>query len=231
MRGASSAAWACCCSYMAWKLISARCTGGKPARVMMSATLRAQVRVHDLRAGDAHDGAHLVFGDVADFENAGLLGFDQKHGLVLDLGLHRGGHRPLQRCLRPRAWLPHRAGCPRWAALARAGCRANWAAPATCFLEVDALNLEHGVFLVGHGWGAPVGLKDDEKTRHGLSCRASGLRNQRRIISGAGRGAREPGVRCNWRRLNGRRQHEAPVRPGRSSAIRSSHARPRGWRR
>ena len=35
----ASAAWACCCSYMAWKLISARCTGGKPARLMMSATL------------------------------------------------------------------------------------------------------------------------------------------------------------------------------------------------
>ena len=34
-----AAAWACCCSYMAWKLISARCTGGKPARVIRSATL------------------------------------------------------------------------------------------------------------------------------------------------------------------------------------------------
>ena len=34
-----AAAPACCCSYMAWKLISARCTGGKPARVMRSATL------------------------------------------------------------------------------------------------------------------------------------------------------------------------------------------------
>ena len=31
--------WAACCSYMAWKLISARCTGGKPARLTTSATL------------------------------------------------------------------------------------------------------------------------------------------------------------------------------------------------
>jgi len=46
--GVYSAAWAtavsaaaacCCCSYMAWKLISARCTGGKPARLITSATL------------------------------------------------------------------------------------------------------------------------------------------------------------------------------------------------
>ena len=47
----------------------------------------AQIRVDDLRAGDAHDRAHLLFGQVADLEDAGLLALDQKHRSVLDLSL------------------------------------------------------------------------------------------------------------------------------------------------
>ena len=49
----------------------------------------AQVGVDDLRAGDAQDRAHLVVRQVADLEDAGLLGLDQEHGLVLDLGRAR----------------------------------------------------------------------------------------------------------------------------------------------
>ena len=51
----------------------------------------AQVGVDDLRAGHAENGAHLFGGHVADFENSGLSGFDQKHGFVADFGLHGGG--------------------------------------------------------------------------------------------------------------------------------------------
>src|SRR5688572_23047331 len=47
----------------------------------------AQVGVDDLRAGDAEDRTHLLFGQVADLEDAGLLGLDQEHGAVIDLGL------------------------------------------------------------------------------------------------------------------------------------------------
>ena len=51
----------------------------------------AQVGVDHLRAGDADDALHLLFGHVADLEDAGLLGLDQEQRLVLDLGRDGGG--------------------------------------------------------------------------------------------------------------------------------------------
>ena len=45
-----------------------------------------QVGVDDLRAGHTHHAVHLVFGQIADLENAGLLGLDQEHGALADLG-------------------------------------------------------------------------------------------------------------------------------------------------
>ena len=44
-----------------------------------------------LRAGDADDRLQLVVRDVADLEDAGLLGLDQEQRLVADLGRDGGG--------------------------------------------------------------------------------------------------------------------------------------------
>jgi hypothetical protein len=55
-----------------------------------------QVRVDDLRASDAHDRAHLVVRQVADFKNTSLLALDQEHGFVANFGVHGGGHADLK---------------------------------------------------------------------------------------------------------------------------------------
>ena len=52
----------------------------------------AQVRVHDVRAADAQQRIHLFCRDVAGFEDASLLAFDQESDLVLDLGGDGDGH-------------------------------------------------------------------------------------------------------------------------------------------
>jgi len=49
-----------------------------------------QVGVHDLGASDAHDGAHLVFGQIANFKNARLFAFHQKDRFVFNFGVHGG---------------------------------------------------------------------------------------------------------------------------------------------
>ena len=56
----------------------------------------AQVRVDDLRAGDAEDRLHLLVGQVADLEDAGLLGLDQEQRRVADLGGDGGGDGDLE---------------------------------------------------------------------------------------------------------------------------------------
>jgi len=61
--------------------------------------IATQVGVHDLRASDAHHWTHLVFGQVADFENAALLALDQEHGLVGNFGVHGRGHTDLKNAL------------------------------------------------------------------------------------------------------------------------------------
>jgi hypothetical protein len=48
----------------------------------------AQVGVDHLRADDADDALHLLLRDVADLEDAGLLGFDQEQHALADLGRH-----------------------------------------------------------------------------------------------------------------------------------------------
>src|SRR5450830_1969363 len=59
----------------------------------------AQIGVNDLRTGDAHDLAHLLLRQIANFENTGLRGLHQKHGFILDLGLNGGGDRDLEHSL------------------------------------------------------------------------------------------------------------------------------------
>ncbi|CAM2148074.1 hypothetical protein PT2222_10387 [Paraburkholderia tropica] len=58
--------------------------------------VRAQIREQDGRASDADERIDLFRRDVADVENAGLLGFDQERNLVLDLGGDRAGDEDLE---------------------------------------------------------------------------------------------------------------------------------------
>ncbi len=51
----------------------------------------AQVRIDDVRATDAQQRIQLLGRNVAHFEDAGLLAFDQERDLVLDLGGHGDG--------------------------------------------------------------------------------------------------------------------------------------------
>ena len=86
---------ACCASNIAWKLTSESITGGKPARVQTSETMARRYGIDDPRAVDAEDLLQRSLGDVADLEDAALLGLDQEHHLVVDLGRDRRGHRHL----------------------------------------------------------------------------------------------------------------------------------------
>ena len=58
--------------------------------------IAAQVGVNDLGASNADHLAHLLFRQVSNFKNTGLLGLDQKHGFVRNFGVHRGRHRDLK---------------------------------------------------------------------------------------------------------------------------------------
>ena len=69
---------------------------GKTAALDKVCHIGAQIGVHDLRAGNTHDLAHLFILDIANLEDAGLFHLDQKHGPVLDFGLHRGGDADLE---------------------------------------------------------------------------------------------------------------------------------------
>ena len=110
----------------------------------------AQIGIDDLRAGDAHDRVHLLLRQVADLEDAGLLGLDQEHGLVLDLGRDRGCHADLVDAVGSLSGFDRQLDVDgRLLLLQQDG--GGIGLLQGRFLEVDALDLEHGVLLVGHG--------------------------------------------------------------------------------
>ena len=112
----------------------------------------AQVGVDDLRAGDAEDRAHLVFRQVADLEDAGLLGLDQEHGPVLDLGLHGGRDGDLEDAVGHRLGIDAELDVDGGLLLLQQDGRRIGLFERQV-LQVDALDLEHGILglLVGHG--------------------------------------------------------------------------------
>ena len=77
--------------------------GRKTTALDQVCDVAAQIGVDDLRTGNAHHLTHLLGWQIADLENAGLRGFHQEHGLVLDLGLHRGGDGHLENTVSDRA--------------------------------------------------------------------------------------------------------------------------------
>lgn len=143
---------------MAWKLISARCTG-EAAALDQVGHVAAQIGVDDLRASDAHHLGHLVLRQVADLENAGLGSLDQKHRLVLDLGLHRGAHADFENALGHRCGVDAKLNVNRRRFLFQ---QDGWRIGLLqrCLLEVDTLNLENGGLLICH-----IGLSGQNKAR------------------------------------------------------------------
>ena len=73
-----------------------------------------QVRVHNLRASNAHNGAHLLLRHVADFKNSGLLGFYQKHRAVTNFGGHGGGDRHFKNTIGHRLRVNAQLNVNRW---------------------------------------------------------------------------------------------------------------------
>jgi hypothetical protein len=101
----------------------------------------------------AHDGAHLVVGQVADFKNAALLALDQKHGLVADFGVHGGGHADLEHAFGHRCGLHAQLDVHvRLLLVEQDGGRVGLLQRS--LFQVNTLNLEHG----GLGGGGDSGI-------------------------------------------------------------------------
>jgi hypothetical protein len=122
--------------------------------------IAAQVGVDDLRAGNAQDRAHLLFGQVADFKNAALLGFHQEHGTVGDLGRDGGGDGHFKNTVGHRRGVHTQLDVHRRLVLLKQDGRRIGLLQRS-FLEIDALDLENGVELVSHGFsfGSKLGAR------------------------------------------------------------------------
>ena len=112
--------------------------------------ITAEVGVDDLRAGNAHDLAHLLSRQIADLKNAGLHHLSQEHGFVLDLGLHRGGDGDLKHTFRYRVGIHTQLNIHRGGLLLQQD-GGGIGLLQRGFLQVDALNLKNGVELLCHG--------------------------------------------------------------------------------
>ena len=108
-----------------------------------------QVGVDDLGAGDAHDLTQLFLGQIANLKNACLLGFDQKHGFIFDLGGDRGGHADFIYTVGHRCGLHAELNVHRRLLLLQEDGRGIGLLQRR-FFQVHALNLEYGI-LVSHG--------------------------------------------------------------------------------
>ena len=169
---------------------------------------RAQVRVDDARAGDADDRLQLVFGDVADLEDAALLGLDQEQRLVVDLGRDGRGDGDFVDAVGDRRGAQAEVDLDLRLALLEQDLRRVGLLERQ-ILQVDALDLEHrGLVVVGHGG---LGLEGWARAR---AARA----NAAAIIAArAGESSRQASCRAV------RRRPSSGSRPPRwSSATRSS---------
>ena len=115
-----------------------------------------QVGVHDLRASDAHDGSHLVVGQVADFKNAALLALNQKHSLVADFGVHGGGHADFKHAFGHGCGLHAQLDVHVGLLLIQQDARRVGLLQRSLF-QVHTLNLEHGGLGFGGGGDSGIG--------------------------------------------------------------------------
>ena len=111
--------------------------------------IAAQVGVDDLRAGDAHDVAHLLLGQVADLKNASLCDLHQKHSFVFDFGLNRGGDGDLKHAFGYRRSVHTKLNIDSRRLLFE---QDGWGIGLLqrSLLEVHTLNLENRIELLGH---------------------------------------------------------------------------------
>ena len=135
---------------------------------------RAQVRIEDLRAHHADHALHLFVRQVADLEDAGLLGLDQEQRAVLDLGRHGGGDADLVDAFVDVLGRQRQVDVDLRLLLLEQDLRRVGLLQRQV-LQVQALDLEHGV-RVGFGHG-------------------EGFREMKRPAVGAGR----RWVRAGWR--------------------------------